>query len=348
MMKLAEVVSLVVGPDARRRVHGVRRQPPRSPRRPTCALDVRSPRAVSLLMSAPGQLGLARAYVTGELEVHGDLYTGARPAGPARRSTGPPCRTACASTARSPRSRCVAPPRRRRRCGSAGRGTPSAATRRDPPPLRRQQHVLRAGCSARRWPTPAPSSPRPDATLEEAQDEKFDLVCRKLGLAARACGCSTSAAAGAASSGTPRSTTASRRHRRHALAAAGRVGRRTPSSARAWPTSPQIRLQDYRDVPERGFDAISSIGLTEHIGVANYPAYFAFLEVAAQPGRPAAQPLHHPHRHALSGRRYKNGFINRYVFPDGELVPVGRIIVRDARTPASRCATRRTCASTTR
>jgi cyclopropane-fatty-acyl-phospholipid synthase len=39
----------------------------------------------------------------------------------------------------------------------------------------------------------------------------------------------------------------------------------------------QVRFSDYRDVPETEFDAVSSIGLTEHIGRANYPAYFGFL-----------------------------------------------------------------------
>src|SRR5437660_9663803 len=38
-------------------------------------LELRSPLALSHLASAPGELGLARAYVTGALEVHGDMYT---------------------------------------------------------------------------------------------------------------------------------------------------------------------------------------------------------------------------------------------------------------------------------
>ena len=38
-----------------------------------------------------------------------------------------------------------------------------------------------------------------------------------------------------------------------------------------------MRHLDYRDVPETGFDAVSSIGLTEHIGKAQLPGYFGFL-----------------------------------------------------------------------
>ncbi len=52
--------------------------------------------------------------------------------------------------------------------------------------------------------------PTADATLEEAQHHKYDLVARKLGAASRACGCSTSGAAGAAWCVTPPATTACR------------------------------------------------------------------------------------------------------------------------------------------
>ena len=64
----------------------------------------------------------------------------------------------------------------------------------------------------------------------------------------------------------------------------------------------EVRHLDYRDVPETGFDAVSSIGLTEHIGVDNYPVYFSFLRDKLVPARPAAQPLHHPPRQQADGR----------------------------------------------
>jgi cyclopropane-fatty-acyl-phospholipid synthase len=91
----------------------------------------------------------------------------------------------------------------------------------------------------------------------------------------------------------------------------------------------EVRHLDYRDVPESGFDAISSIGLTEHIGVANYPAYFAFLRDKLAPrGRLLNHCITRPHN-----RRQRTGpFIDRYVFPDGELIGSGRIIteIQDA------------------
>lgn len=86
----------------------------------------------------------------------------------------------------------------------------------------------------------------------------------------------------------------------------------------------EVRHLDYRDVPEDEFDAVSSIGLTEHIGIANYPAYFRFLRSRLRTG---GRLLNHcitmPHDRK---RVMRNGVISRYVFPDGELTSAGRII----------------------
>ena len=162
--------------------------------------------------------------------------------------------------------------------------------------------------------------------------------------AARGCGCSTSAAAGAGWCGTPCSTTGSRR-------SASRCPGSRPAGAQAGSRPgagrrPRCGTGDYRDVTETGFDAVSSIGLTEHIGVRNYPAYFGFLRDRLRPG---GRLLNHcitrpDNRHVARVRR---GFIDRYVFPDGELTGVRPDHHRRSRTPGWRCGTRRTCASTT-
>jgi cyclopropane-fatty-acyl-phospholipid synthase len=86
----------------------------------------------------------------------------------------------------------------------------------------------------------------------------------------------------------------------------------------------EVRHQDYRDVEETGFDAISSIGLTEHIGVRNYPSYFGFLHDRLVPG---GRLLNHCITRPNNKRSGRAGaFIDRYIFPDGELTGVGRII----------------------
>lgn len=86
----------------------------------------------------------------------------------------------------------------------------------------------------------------------------------------------------------------------------------------------EIRYLDYRDVPETGFDAISSIGLTEHIGVKNYPSYFRSLQDKLRPG---GRLLNHSITRPTNSSAVKTeAFIDRYVFPDGEITGSGRII----------------------
>jgi cyclopropane-fatty-acyl-phospholipid synthase len=85
----------------------------------------------------------------------------------------------------------------------------------------------------------------------------------------------------------------------------------------------EVRHMDYRDVPETGFDAISSIGLTEHIGVDNYPSYFGFLRNKLLPG---GRLLNHSITRPDNRPTPTGAFIDRYVFPDGELIGSGKII----------------------
>ncbi len=72
-MQVADVVGEVLGPDAPVRVFGYDGSKA-GPDTAETALRIVSPRALARLATAPGSLGLARAYVTGELEVEGDLY----------------------------------------------------------------------------------------------------------------------------------------------------------------------------------------------------------------------------------------------------------------------------------
>ena len=118
-----------------------------------------------------------------------------------------------------------------------------------------------------------------------------------------------------------------RRHgpRGDPFAASRPRGRRPAIEADGLADRAEVRHGDYRDVTERGFDAISSIGLTEHVGVANYPAYFRFLRerlrdegrllnhCITRPGQPARrpalawlhQPLRLPRRRADGQRRHR-------------------------------------------
>lgn len=86
----------------------------------------------------------------------------------------------------------------------------------------------------------------------------------------------------------------------------------------------QILHSDYRDAPGVDYDAISSIGLLEHVGVGNYPAYFGFLQSKLRDG---GRLLNHCITRPDNKQSPMPGhFIDRYVFPDGELTGSGRII----------------------
>ena len=85
----------------------------------------------------------------------------------------------------------------------------------------------------------------------------------------------------------------------------------------------EVRHSDYRDVVEGGFDAVSSIGLTEHVGVRNYPSYFEFIRSRLRPG---GRLLNHCITRPDNRARDTGAFIDRYVFPDGELTGSGRIV----------------------
>jgi cyclopropane-fatty-acyl-phospholipid synthase len=92
----------------------------------------------------------------------------------------------------------------------------------------------------------------------------------------------------------------------------------------------EVRFLDYRLVEEGDFDAVSSIGLTEHIGVRNYASYFGFIKDKL---KPEARLLNHCITRANGHQDTKPGeFIDRYVFPDGELAAPGLLVsaVHDA------------------
>src|SRR6478672_11161169 len=289
-------------------------------------LVLRSPRALSYLLTAPSQLGLARAYVSGELEIQGDPYK-------------------ALSHIWSDRIGNLSWPERLNVLRNVD---PKAVRWVDPPPEEYGARRLRQGLRHSKARDAAAIShhydvsntfyewvlgpsmtytcacfPTEDATLEEAQEHKYDLVARKLGLQPGmrlldvGCGWGGMVRHAAKNYGvTALGVTLSREQATWAQAAieADGIGDRA-----------EVRHGDYRDVTERGFDAISSIGLTEHIGVGNYPAYFRFLhERLRDEGRLLNHCITRPdNKHA--GLRAR-GFINRYVFPDGEITGSGDVV----------------------
>ena len=86
----------------------------------------------------------------------------------------------------------------------------------------------------------------------------------------------------------------------------------------------EIRLQDYRDVGAETFDAISSIGMSEHVGHGNLARYYELLHAAL---RPTGRLLNHAISSVGGSKLGRSSFIGRYVFPDGELIDVGESVL---------------------
>ncbi|WP_156747307.1 class I SAM-dependent methyltransferase, partial [Mycobacterium sp. E2462] len=158
------------------------------------------------------------------------------------------------------------------------------------------------------------------ATLEEAQDNKYRLVFDKLRLRPGDrlldVGCGWGGMVRYAARRGVRAIGAT-------LSAEQAKWARQAIRAEGLDALAEVRHTDYRDVREGGFDAVSSIGLTEHIGVKNYPAYFGFLHAKLRPGGLLLN--HCITRRDNSSTSFAGGFTDRYVFPDGELTGSGRI-----------------------
>ncbi len=294
-------------------------------------LELVNQRGLAYLLTAPGDLGMARAYVAGDLRLHGvhpgNPYDALRLLQSHLRFRKPTPAEALTLV---------------RGLGIANLKPPPPPPQEHLPRWRRAVEGLRhsmsrdAGVISHHYDVSnrfyemvlGPSMaytcavyPTPEATLEEAQAEKFDLVCRKLDLKPGqrlldvGCGWGGMVRHAAKEHGVQvLGVTLSREQASWGKEAIDRDGLGDLA---------EVRHLDYRDVLEDGFDAVSSIGLTEHIGVRNYPSYFSFLRSRLRPeGRLLNHCITRPHN-----RREETGaFIDRYVFPDGELIGSGTII----------------------
>ncbi|MBO79785.1 MAG: SAM-dependent methyltransferase [Rubrivirga sp.] len=320
-MKLADVFSKIITPDRRvsfRAYDGSSVGPQDN----DVILEIRSPRAVQFLAGAPSQLGLARAYVSGDLEIIGDAYTALKrlyPLDTSHLSWRDKLDLAKAFGTHALKRPTPPPQERRLRGRRHSKGRDAEAI----------HHHYDVSNRFYRWvlgPSMAYTCavfPDADASLEAAQEEKFDLVCRKLGLRPGMrlldVGCGWGGMVlhavknyGVSAIGVTLSAQQAQ-WGQEAIADAGLEGQA------------QIRFSDYRDVPESEFDAVSSIGLTEHIGRANYPSYFSFLYgKIREEGRMLNHTITRPNNDEPS--HYRTSFINRYVFPDGELSGPGYIM----------------------
>ncbi|MCW2640186.1 MAG: SAM-dependent methyltransferase [Dactylosporangium sp.] len=288
---------------------------------------VRSVNVVRRMMWSPGELGIGRAYVAGELDLEGDVFGVLRA-----------LQQAAPNDARLGLKAVWSALGAARQLGAIGLPL-------EPPPAEARPHgwlhskqrdadvishhydvgndfyrlVLGPSMTyscARFTPT--------STSLEDAQAAKHELISRKLGLHERAgsrlldvgCGWGSMALHAATIHGaTVVGVTISE-------AQATLARKRVAEAGLA--DSVEIRLQDFRDLAGETFDAISSIGMFEHVGARNTARYFETLRALL---RPHGRLLNHAISSPGGSRIGRRSFIGRYVFPDGELLDVGEVVL---------------------
>ena len=288
-------------------------------------LVLRSDNALKHIVRSPGELGIARAYVSGAMDIEGDIWhfvdlqdrlpqVGLSPRDVAKllRFLGP--EAIMKPPPIPPEEMAIGRPLRRH-----SRGADAAAI----------SHHYDVGNDFYRlvlgpsWTYSCAVFESSADSLEQAQSNKYELIAQKLGLAPGmrlldvGCGWGGMVLHAALNRGVDAvGITLSKEQARIAterVAAAGMSDR------------VEIRVQDYRDLKDGPFDAISSIGMFEHVGAEHLRTYFQLLYGLLTPG---GRLLNHQigRRPADRTAVHRRGFVHRYVFPNGELHEIGDLV----------------------
>jgi cyclopropane-fatty-acyl-phospholipid synthase len=292
-------------------------------------IAVRSPDVLRRLITAPGELGLGRAYVAGDLDIEGDIFTALELRHRVRDLRLSPSqivevtRLLGASGLRP----LPPPPEEARLHGRRHTKARDAAAIAHHYDVSNDFYRLVLGSTMT---YSCALFDDPETPLDLAQEAKYELICRKLrlepGMRLLDVGCGWGGMVlhaaehhGVAAVGVTISTAQADLAAKR-IAEAGLAGR------------VEIRTQDYRDIADGPYDAISSIGMFEHVGLARLAEYFDRLRTLL---RPAGRLLNHGISRPAQRRRLlgpaaahfrRRSFIDRYVFPDGELHEIGQVV----------------------
>ena len=314
-------------------------------------LELKKPRGTTYLATGSGDLGLARAYIAGDLEST-ECTRAIRTSCSRRSPTNWSSRAHRAGDGQIVRSigvehlRPIAPPPqevppRWRRVAGGLRHSKA----RDAEAIHHHYDVSNTFYEWVLGPSMTYTCacyPRPDASLDEAQENKYRLVFDKLRLKPGDrlldVGCGWGGMVRYAARRGVRATGVT-------LSAGQTSWAQQAIADEGLADLAEVRYGDYRDIPETGFDAVSSIGLLEHIGVRNYPSYFRFLQSRLRPGGLLLN--HCITRPDNRSDRRPAGSSTATSSPTASS-PARAASSAKPRTSAWRCCTRRTCAPTTR
>ncbi len=293
---------------------------------PLATIVLRSPDALRRIATAPGELGLARAYVAGDIDFDGDIFAaleirkrldgakvGWRQVLGILRVLGPQALRPLPAPAEESKPR--------GRLHSLSRDASAISHHYD---VSNEFYELLLGpsmtYSCAVWDE---AGPLDGSGLEAAQAAKYELICRKLGLEPG----QRLLDVGCGWGGMVRHAAQHHGVRAVGITVSAEQARWARDRVEAEGLSDQveIRFQDYRAINDGPFDAISSIGMFEHVGRARLADYFTRLHRLL---RPEGRLLNHAiSRPPNEGERINpRGFMARYVFPDGELIEVGSVV----------------------
>jgi cyclopropane-fatty-acyl-phospholipid synthase len=281
--------------------------------KPVCTIVVENPGTLAALMASPDEVTLGEAYIHGDLDVEGDLFS-------------------AFAMAEHLFDR---PPRLRQQIAERVAGTAFGmgqrlkhgsvnSKRRDRASI--AYHYDQPVAFFEPWLGESPVYScayfhSAEDSLDQAQERKLEYVCRKLRLRPDErfldIGCGWGSlllhAAG----------------RRQAQAQGITLSRNQAETARRRIEAAGLghccraELRDYRELEEAGqrFDKIASVGMVEHVGLKNLPLYFG---IAHRLLRPGGLFLNHGIARSATSPIRRSSFIDRYVFPDGRLVTLSQ------------------------
>lgn len=298
-------------------------------------LVFRNRRALRRIAWRPDEMGIARAYVAGDLEIEGDIYAVLDMEDVVERlSTNDgltlTTRQKLSAVATAARLGALGPPpplppeevtQRRGRKHSRQRDADAISHHYD---AGNDFYRLVLGpslvysCAYFRQP------PGPEYGLDQAQHDKLDLVCRKLDLRPGQrlldVGCGWGSLL----------LHAAQEYGAHAVGVTiseeqAELGRMRIAEA-GLTERVEIRVQDYREVTGGPYDAIASVGMSEHVGAERIVEYARGLHDLLPPGGRLLNHAIASIRPLVAEEEARSSFIDRYVFPDGELLPLSTTV----------------------